>query len=1650
MKKYISSISASGLLLWLALAGAVQAESYRGDLNAWGTSWMAQDTAFGSLWKVTVTAAATTATSTYKFDQDGDWNPQWGMRTGYTTNAVANSSIGRTRASLDLGGDPGNHTNSVSAGKRYTFVMEGAPDWWDRRYVIMETDADPINILNVFDDSANRWTNSVTVNIQLSASKSAQETIWVRFSKDSWASSQLAPLAAGSGTNYAATISGTPAGTNVSYYVFTSTMPSNILPNSFDLCTLRGKTLGLGTNYSYSTAFGNCWHFPGNAEPSGAYMRNPTNPAADEAVFIYTGNYVPDGNQTGGTLYYRKSDVAAWTATNLSYDSLSGDNKYWKADIPAATYSAGDTVQYYLAVTYSDRCPTYLGTTNAGVGLVKYGYATNAQLRPFSFTYTAPVADLGNAWHMPDNYEPAGAYMRNPRTPYTNDDVYVYNGNQFQGGGNPGDQTGGTLYYRLRPAGGWQSTNLAFDLETGNNKYWKSMIPKGTFRATNEVDYYLKITYNDHDDTYLGTTNSGTSCQTYSLAADAQAHPFMFAYGGDPGTEAGFMWHASNRVSLGSGNVQVWVKIGYAQGSGSNRWVDNAVIYYTTNGTDPAITGKGVPGNASTFVQAMTFDHMEEDSFEDGDAMWWVGTATNLPQSDGSEIRYKIGSWNGSGTERFAEYNSVGGTPSAIFNFSLFVAGAANLMVNGKNADYTATKLFIDEIAGETQAVVVVYTPGVGGASNVQVYCNLNRRDQVNVDYTNQYIRADGYADGIKPPDGNLITPADTGAYYTAFAMTAGGGGTYYWTGRVTRCGAYRITARYQKDAPAATNWTWYSTGSIRDHAVVVSPRKIHELTMYELNTLTIKAAGDSEGGRSTFKDLLAGDQDSFTNFNLGYLNKIQANCLWFQPIHPNAETTRGNPGACVPGSPYATRDYFAVSKWYGDATTEDDALAEFTNFVAACDAYTGTVGTINIMLDGVFNHTAWDAEFGNAGVTFGFATNKDDKIGWFKPSWYSLWTDYGEPGTYFHTVYSNDFATAPDRGDFGKWDDVTELYYGKYSALVRHNPDNNGDYLNEGDVYDFTGMGTNTMDLWKYIGYYPEYWLRQTGHCGTNSSPVDGAYAARLARDNRGLDGLRCDFGQGLPPQAWEYIINRTRSIKWNFVFMAETLDGGVPGYRSNRHFDVLNENLVFKFTQEHISNSWEFRQALEDRRTSYSGGAILLNLTGHDEVMPYNDCWMTASRYGAVSMVDGIPMIFYGQEQGIQAYAGNEGSIANTGFKKFELNFGKYIPDFKQWNQLTVWQQTPPNSVGMAQWYGRVNWARLNSAALQSPNRYFLSRTAGGDNARILAVAKYESYGASPTNSDVVLAFALILNDTHDDASDTYDLQGAWASLGMSTSKYYNARNLAASDASAYLWPSNRLGAEIYNNGIWVNLTSDKNGHTITDDGSLVQYLKVEEFDPPSEYKIVATAGANGTITPSGDVLVPAGGSTSFVVRAATFYRIAAVATNGNAISAVFNNTSTNYTFTWTSVNATGVIAATFTDQLASSNTPVAWLAGYYPGATNYDQLALSDTDNDLLAAWQERIAGTVPTNRLSMLEATVNYNAAPGVPNVVRWTGSDQAGRMYRVYWGGDLFRGVTNLAQDNITNAYPALNVYTDAVRGATATGIFYRIGVRIAN
>ena len=63
----------------------------------------------------------------------------------------------------------------------------------------------------------------------------------------------------------------------------------------------------------------------------------------------------------------------------------------------------------------------------------------------------------------------------------------------------------------------------------------------------------------------------------------------------------------------------------------------------------------------------------------------------------------------------------------------------------------------------------------------------------------------------------------------------------------------------------------------------------------------------------------------------------------------------------------------------------------------------------------------------------------------------------------------------------------------------------------------------------------------------------------------------------------------------------MSESLDGGAVTYRSNRHFDMLNENIVFSI--KGASTTWDYRNIFEERRTAYGQGLVLLNNTSHDE---------------------------------------------------------------------------------------------------------------------------------------------------------------------------------------------------------------------------------------------------------------------------------------------------------------------------------------------------------------------------------------------------------------------------------------------------------------
>jgi hypothetical protein len=600
---------------------------------------------------------------------------------------------------------------------------------------------------------------------------------------------------------------------------------------------------------------------------------------------------------------------------------------------------------------------------------------------------------------------------------------------------------------------------------------------------------------------------------------------------------------------------------------------------------------------------------------------------------------------------------------------------------------------------------------------------------------------------------------------------------------------------------------------------------------------------------------------------------------LWLQPIHPigvegrdiNPETP-GQP--FDPGSPYAVRDYWSVAPMLGRANTATSADAEFQTFVQRLDQW-----GVGVMMDGTFNHSAPDVVMGKGAVDLGITGNATQEIRDFNTGWYAK---EGFPGTPAST--KGEIAIAPDRNDFGNWTDVREFYFGDYDALVKEKGTQNPDKSYPDNAYklafllerdDFAGHTPTTRQVWEYFAYYPIFWLEKSGH--TASTPKDQSHL--------GIDGLRCDFAQGLPSQFWEYAINKTRSRKWNFIFMAESLDGartvgnssrhGV-GYRSARHFDVLNENIVFYWRDTFFGypanggagtaknpNTFDTWKAYDDRRNSFDNVTLLNNLVSHDEVFPHNDVWRLAYGYAQTAALDGIPMLMYGQEAGAQnsktGYGASEtnfGTIsAANNFAKYEQNFGKNIPNFKVYNDMSsIWNNRTAEEWRLQDFYGRMNRARLNARALMSQNVYYLGKkqVGGGYDDKIFAVGKVQNLGQTAGGANSVV-FAFVNNNhwVNTNASATYDLNAKVPGtdlnyFGIDRGRNYNVRDLLADNSNSFVWPTNRTGADLIDNGLFVGLPN-----TNASTGShQAQYLQLVDVSTPTLSFVAPPTMTFGTI--------------------------------------------------------------------------------------------------------------------------------------------------------------------------------------------------------
>ena len=580
-----------------------------------------------------------------------------------------------------------------------------------------------------------------------------------------------------------------------------------------------------------------------------------------------------------------------------------------------------------------------------------------------------------------------------------------------------------------------------------------------------------------------------------------------------------------------------------------------------------------------------------------------------------------------------------------------------------------------------------------------------------------------------------------------------------------------------------------------RDCAVVVSPQKAARARLYEANALTVEAMrGGSYENRSTLDDFLTThDFDGFNPFSLQYIVKeLGFNTLWLMPVFPNTHWRWDRPRwewaeNDNPGSPYSSRDYWSINRWLADNATGARAMELFQTLFEE-----GGGLDLDVFIDLAFNHAGRDVIYGAGGVELGFCSRQEAE-NWIRrsrPAWCTRGAsfDNGQVTPYYREAADSDFECAvwapADRLNEHIWDDANvDWFFGDYSSLgpkpgvgrdYRGNPvyfsDPRGNAEDERDLF-YTDLGTaqETERLWQYIGYVLPYWIEKTG--------------GKLA-------GIRADFAQGLPNHLWEYIVNRTRKARWDFIFLAEVLDPDVIQYRLNRVFDVLTTKDHYLYRKSDLKMT-ELFLSLESESRLFGGESLVMhNSSSHDEV-GNNNKWAMMARYAIAACMYGVPMVFMGQPLGL----------------------ADKLPFRESWAEMyQAWTEDIPEREAVAQMYRRINAARQETAAFQGPNRYFLGLTGGGFHEEIFSAARWVPDGEA--DAATLVFVNLSLWQAH---SATFAIPRAVRLAGD-----YQVRNLAAGDPQRGLWPAPRSASDIYDNGIYVRFSYPNE----------VQYLRLERI--------------------------------------------------------------------------------------------------------------------------------------------------------------------------------------------------------------------------
>jgi hypothetical protein len=284
----------------------------------------------------------------------------------------------------------------------------------------------------------------------------------------------------------------------------------------------------------------------------------------------------------------------------------------------------------------------------------------------------------------------------------------------------------------------------------------------------------------------------------------------------------------------------------------------------------------------------------------------------------------------------------------------------------------------------------------------------------------------------------------------------------------------------------------------------------------------------------------------------------------------------------------------------------------------------------------------------------------------------------------------------------------------------------------------------------------------------------------------------------------------------------MAETLDGGPVSYRSARHFDLLNENLIYAL--HHAIKARDFQQVYQQRFSSYGGMPILLNTTSQDEDS-YKDPFQAFIRYAVNNTMQGVSMIFPGQELGLTGtivppHDSDSRAGRPRGYDRFEGGFsGKPIPHFKKYNSMMPLWNDYNSDRGQAkilhELYVTVGNARHKSAALKSPHYAFLKPRVGPTPDAIFAVAKFQTRNGDPRQQDIVFAFfnLALTSNVGTAGGHPFDLnidadKDGKNDFGIQPDRLYNLKNIATVRVEKWFFTKPVTGKDLLARGLEIRL--------------------------------------------------------------------------------------------------------------------------------------------------------------------------------------------------------------------------------------------------